>query len=321
MQFGTIDNASFKEGYGDFTHLSATVTKGSTYSIAVLPAFSWTQWNEYINVWIDFNQDGDFMGIGEQVLSGISVGGPAQSNPIGVSGTITIPDNALNGRTRMRISMKNGTYPVACENFQFGEVEDYTIHIVEASSNRENQILEFFAFAGNNQEVSLEWLSNGDWQASSYHVERSTDNLWFYTLKEVLAQKEKDSPNYYLEADQAPLKGISYYRIRQINVDGSFMYSSSQKIERTFGLEEFYIFPNPVNNRLYVNLNPFIGKKALIKIYNSYGQVVLERILERVTSTPFSLNLSREQNGMYYLLVEAEGLQKTGRKFILNRMY
>jgi len=58
VSFGTINHTSNKDGYGDFTNQSTAVNKGDSYAISISPDFSWTQWDEYINVWIDFNQNG-----------------------------------------------------------------------------------------------------------------------------------------------------------------------------------------------------------------------------------------------------------------------
>ena len=46
-----------------------------------------------------------------------------------------IPENAKDGTTRMRISMKYNGIPWACETFKYGEVEDYLVNIVKHSVN------------------------------------------------------------------------------------------------------------------------------------------------------------------------------------------
>ena len=129
VTFGSINNDSGKDLYGNYTNLSATVIKGMSYELSVTPRFSWTQFNEYIRVWIDFNRDGDFEDAGEQVLSGISPGGSPQSPPTVVNGLISIPTTASDGPTRMRVSMQRDAYVGPCEAFSTGEVEDYLVNI------------------------------------------------------------------------------------------------------------------------------------------------------------------------------------------------
>ena len=124
VTFGSINNTSGANGgYGDFTSLSTSVNKGSSYTISITPAWSGTVYREAYNVWIDFNQDGDFNDSGEQVYS------RSRTTSSSISGTVTIPTSALSGATRMRVSMKYNANATSCETFSYGEVEDYTVVI------------------------------------------------------------------------------------------------------------------------------------------------------------------------------------------------
>lgn len=124
VQFGTINNISgANNGYGNFTAISTSVTKGSAYTITVTPGWTGSVYAEGYAVWIDYNGDGDFSDAGELAWSKTaSTASPA-------TGTITIPASAITGATRMRVSMKYNGVPAACETFSYGEVEDYTIII------------------------------------------------------------------------------------------------------------------------------------------------------------------------------------------------
>ncbi len=128
--FGDIQNNSLKEQYGDFTGLSTTVSIGNSFPIEVQASFSYPHFDEYIRIWIDFNQDSDFEDDGELVLEAIHPTGPDGSLPPVLTGDLTIPPTATLGNTRMRISMKRDAYADPCESFDFGEVEDYSVNII-----------------------------------------------------------------------------------------------------------------------------------------------------------------------------------------------
>ncbi len=217
VSFGTINHTSSKNGYGDFTNQSTTINRDASYAISVSPGFSWTQWDEHINVWIDFNQNGSFADVGEQVLSGVSRAGTPSSLPQVVAGTVSVPQSAKIGKTRMRVTMQQAQYADACDNFEFGEIEDYSINIAASSGSRAKQILTFSAYAVPSQAINLEWISNGDAHANSYQIERSTDNLNFYSIQNLTSEKETVTPNFYTAADESPLKGLAYYRVKQLN--------------------------------------------------------------------------------------------------------
>jgi len=131
--FNTIGHASGTNGgYADFTNISTTVEQGSTHNIILIPGFSGQTYDERWRVWIDYNQDGTFDNATELAFD---PGAVSQST---VNGIITIPSSANLGETRMRVSMKyiaNGAYaPNSCSNFEYGEVEDYTV-IIEAGTS------------------------------------------------------------------------------------------------------------------------------------------------------------------------------------------
>jgi len=125
VQLNTINNPSGSgNGYSDFTNISTDLVKGQSYTITVTPTWTGTVYPEGYSVWIDYNNDGNFTSAGEQVWSQA----PTTNSP--VSGSFTVPAGAVEGPTRMRVSMKYNGIPTSCETFTWGEVEDYTVNIV-----------------------------------------------------------------------------------------------------------------------------------------------------------------------------------------------
>ena len=135
VQLGSIDNSSGAQFYSDFTGISTTVTKGSSYTITVTPAWTGTTYNEGYAVWVDFNKNGDFTDAGEQVIS------VAPNKNATVSASFTIPTNAIESTTRMRVSMSYNAVPTSCQSFTYGEVEDYTLTIENASADTTAPVL------------------------------------------------------------------------------------------------------------------------------------------------------------------------------------
>ena len=113
-------------GYADFTALTTEVTQGSTVTIRLTPGFTGSIHFVYWRVWIDYNQDGDFEDVGEEVYQ--------RKSKFTIQKNLIISTNSLVGPTRMRISLKADGYPEPCEVFPYGEVEDYTIDIAQANS-------------------------------------------------------------------------------------------------------------------------------------------------------------------------------------------
>ena len=146
---GSINNSTGNNGgYQDFTSISTDLEKGSSNSISLSPGFQSSAYNEYWKVWIDFNQDGDFNDAGELAFD---AGSMSQST---VTGSLVVPSGALTGETRMRVSMKYNAAQTACETFQYGEVEDYTVNVIEIAAPP----VTYCSSAGGNS--SYEWIAN-----------------------------------------------------------------------------------------------------------------------------------------------------------------
>ncbi|WP_298314471.1 S8 family serine peptidase [uncultured Aquimarina sp.] len=160
VELGTINNASGagSGGYSDFTATSTSISKGSDYTITITPTWSGTTYSEGYSVWIDYNQNGVFTDSGEQVWTQAAT----QTTP--VSGSFTVPSSAVNGNTRMRVSMKYNGVPTSCESFQYGEVEDYTVIIGASAGDTQAPTAPTGLVASNIEEttLTLSWTAATD---------------------------------------------------------------------------------------------------------------------------------------------------------------
>ena len=171
FQVGDINNTSAGDGYSDFTDLSTALEQGSTNDLTVTTGYG----NQYVRVWIDFNDDFVFS-LDELVVDNyvISVGGAAGTWTETMQ--LVVPDDGTLGEHIMR-AKTNWNAPVpddACEETQYGETEDYRVNIVE-SLGVDDSVLSSSEFRiislDNNQfNVSLTTIYNEDISFSVYNV-------------------------------------------------------------------------------------------------------------------------------------------------------
>jgi len=123
---GTIGTATGTAGgYSNFTSFGPyTLSAANPVQYQISSTTTGTFYTNYIGIFIDYNQDGDFADAGETAYSQ----GTGVSGPQSVSGTFTIPATALNGLTRMRVLVTEGTVGPAAA-VSYGEWEDYAIII------------------------------------------------------------------------------------------------------------------------------------------------------------------------------------------------
>jgi hypothetical protein len=121
VMVGDINNTDTGcDGYDDYTSLSATMEIGTDYPITVINGDAWS-WEEQCGIWVDWNQDEDFDDPGEKTI--------AEMDFSTFTATITPPEDANLGNTRMRIRIIESGDPQPCGITTYGEVEDYTINV------------------------------------------------------------------------------------------------------------------------------------------------------------------------------------------------
>ena len=130
FQLQDIDNSSACEGYGDFTSLSTNLEQGNDYELTVTTGYG----DQYIKVWIDYNDDLDFTE--EEVVINNYIIAPGVAGGVYTETiSFTIPEDAVLGQHIMRAKANwAGDVPVdACVETTYGETEDYSVVIVESS--------------------------------------------------------------------------------------------------------------------------------------------------------------------------------------------
>ncbi|MFM7839309.1 MAG: fibronectin type III domain-containing protein, partial [Chitinophagaceae bacterium] len=126
---GSFTNTSTNSPYTFFIDKTIIVNPGVTYPVRLVPGFLATKFPEYFRLWIDFNRDNDFDDAGELAFDAGAAVDSARS------GSLRVPLTASLGMTRMRVSMKYATGAQPCENFSWGEVEDYLVNIQDPNAD------------------------------------------------------------------------------------------------------------------------------------------------------------------------------------------
>lgn len=156
VQVHTLSNSSGDNGgYGDFTGLlpALPLEVGASYPIFLAPGFSGIPFEEFFRIWIDLDQSGTFEE-SELVFSS------SLSSELPVEDSISIPAGALLGPTRMRIGMKFvdlGPDEVCSPaGFDFGEMEDYCVELVDPRPCDPPQLIDTLA---TDEQVVLSWAA------------------------------------------------------------------------------------------------------------------------------------------------------------------
>ena len=126
----TNNNQGCSGGSG-YTYYSTLGHNTNPASVVNFSAGSGPNYAVRMNIWVDYNQDGDFYDAGEQVAFNNYVAANSTW-----TGSFTIPATAASGTTRMRVRSVYSYYSNhPCNNLYYGEAEDYNFTIQAPINN------------------------------------------------------------------------------------------------------------------------------------------------------------------------------------------
>ena len=128
-------NAGSANTYTNYTALPAVnILPSTSYTISVIQYNSGvTFYGCYVHVFFDWNRDGDFADVGEDIPVGGTAFGATTTAAATVTLTFTTPNFASSGITRMRVKqVEGGTNALtnSCVAYTWGETEDYTVNLL-----------------------------------------------------------------------------------------------------------------------------------------------------------------------------------------------
>lgn len=167
----------------------------------------------------------------------------------------------------------------------------------------------------------LEW-SGGDFkQADRYILQKSSNGNDYVNVSKISA--ENSIPKTYSVIDQKDENNeIVFYRVKQINKDGSIVYSSQVKVGQ--GLSEPFIveqnFPNPFNPKTSIEVELLEDNEITIVIYNLEGREVTQLFKGFLTKGihKFSFDATNFPSGIYLYKVSTPNFNQT-KKMILTK--
>ncbi len=141
------------------------------------------------------------------------------------------------------------------------------------------------------QMADLDWVTATELHTDHFVVERSTDGRTFEEIGAVAGAGTSYDERAYGFMDTKPARGTNYYRIKQVDTDGNFEYSTIRSLHFDSS-EEIVVFPNPAKK--YVDIivpdtEPRNGDLLDVEIYNSQGLLVKIVALSQRASIDLSL--------------------------------
>ena len=183
----------------------------------------------------------------------------------------------------------------------------------------------YFDVKANNEQVDVTWSTASEINNDYFEVQRSENGKDFESIDKIAGAGNHNGVLNYSSIDENPNNGISYYRLKQVDFDGTASYSNIKYVEINKANETLpftiELYPNPSNGKdVKLSMNGITAKNLVqVKLFSSNGSKVFSKNWSGANGSKVILipteNLS---NGIYYLQINVDGTISNMKVFVVN---
>lgn len=148
----------------------------------------------------------------------------------------------------------------------------------------------------------LEWATSREFNAQHFDIERSDDGTSFRKIGSTAAMNSSGT-NQYQYADHLPLHGTAWYRIRSVDKDGQYKYSTIAVVtERNNNSQGMYVINNPAYQYIYLFSGADRAGNYDYSLINAAGQLMQKGKLTATAGGVNSISLGTAMAPGIYIL-------------------
>ncbi|NDK56299.1 T9SS type A sorting domain-containing protein [Pontibacter fetidus] len=166
--------------------------------------------------------------------------------------------------------------------------------------------LVYFTATSNKKGVLLQWSTASERDNDRFEIERSQDNKKFEKIGEVAGAGTSSRSIKYSFNDTRPLPEMSYYRLKQVDYDGTHAYSKVISIRNNALSEKAILqaYPNPFSDKLTITITSPVSEQAVLTLYNLQGRKLQSMaIVPEKGINNYELSTQQLSSGVYILKV------------------
>jgi murein tripeptide amidase MpaA len=193
--------------------------------------------------------------------------------------------------------------------------------------------VELLSFSADAREINVElkWSTATEMNNRGFEIQRALgnngqNNLEWKTIGYVEGKGTTAEQSDYSYTDESPVSGILFYRLKQIDFDGSFRILKAEQVEfkkvTEYTLEQNY--PNPFNPSTVINYSIPVSGQVKITVYNLLGSEVAVLVDEFREAGTHSVEFSTEKfrntigSGVYIYTIRAGSFTQTRKMVVIK---
>lgn len=170
--------------------------------------------------------------------------------------------------------------------------------------------IELKSFSANcdNGVVGIEWTTASETNNNLFAIERSRDGETFEQILEVPGSNNSNYIIDYKAEDDAPLGQVAYYRLKQVDYDGTTDYSDLVGVQACVEMSGF-TFQNLYTDGEYINgvIYSDLKQDASLQLYDAQGQVITDiQAIIHEGYNQVTLPLAGLSQGVYFLSFQGQ---------------
>ncbi|HPN37121.1 MAG TPA: T9SS type A sorting domain-containing protein [Melioribacteraceae bacterium] len=175
-----------------------------------------------------------------------------------------------------------------------------------------------------NNSVIIEWQTASELNNLGFYIERSIDNINFANIGFIPGKGNSVELNNYKFVDYNIVNGKYFYRLKQVDFDGSFSYSNIIEINANITPSNFELFqnyPNPFNPGTTIGFTVKTTGFTLLTVYNSLGQEIktlYNGIAEPNKRYQIYFDASNFSSGVYYYKLSQENYSQIKKMLFIK---
>jgi len=173
----------------------------------------------------------------------------------------------------------------------------------------------------NNNKIQsiLNWTTASEINNDYFEIQHTEDLSSWTIIGSIQASGNSSSTVNYEYIDNNPYSKITYYRLKQVDYDGSFTYSNILALSKdNTVIEIINIYPNPAENTVFFEVLSTQNTNVIVHIIDPLGKAVFTRKAQVVVGKNlFNIDIRHFASGVYVLKVVTEtGNHKTSKIFV-----
>lgn len=241
--------------------------------------------------------EGNFQPTGEPVYDGV------QSSWVREDISLT---NYINQQVKLKFELKTDG-SLNRDGWYVDDISIYFIGVVPVELISFNALIK-------NENIELNWITASELNNQGFEIQKLQDyeiarSQDWITIGFVDGKGTSSEMNEYSFIDENPTKGKSSYRLKQLDLDGTYNYSSEIEIEfspvNKFSLEQN--FPNPFNPATMISYQLPVSSKVILKVYDILGNEIATLIDDEVPAGIHEIifDAANLSSGVYYYTLKA----------------